>query len=75
MIFSSVPFLYYFLPAVLLCYFLVPRSIKNSVLLIFSLVFYGWGEPQLLFLMVLTILVFFLCGLAIGRAGEQKIKK
>ena len=75
MIFSSVPFLYYFLPAVLLCYFLVPRSIKNSVLLIFSLVFYGWGEPKLLFLMVLTILVFFLCGLAIEKANKSGWKK
>ena len=75
MIFSSVHFLYYFLPAVLLCYYLVPRSIKNSVLLIFSLVFYGWGEPKLLFLMVLTILVFFLCGLAIEKAKAPRWKK
>ena len=41
MLFSSVTFLYYFLPAVLILYFLVPRSLKNAVLLIASLVFYG----------------------------------
>ncbi len=75
MLFSSIPFLYYFLPAVLICYFLVPRRFKNAVLLLFSLVFYGWGEPKLLFLMVFTITLFFLCGLAIGKAQTQKGKK
>ena len=45
MLFSSIPFLYCFLPAVVLVYFLVPRSLKNTVLLLFSLLFYGWGEP------------------------------
>ena len=48
MLFSSIPFLYYFLPAVMLVYFLSPRVMKNSVLLIASLFFYGWGEPKLL---------------------------
>ena len=46
MLFSSVPFLFYFLPAVLLVYFLVPKRAKNGVLLLSSLVFYGWGEPH-----------------------------
>ncbi len=55
MIFSSIPFLYYFLPLVLLVYFLTPWRGKNAVLLIASLIFYGWGEPKLLGLMVLTI--------------------
>ena len=75
MLFSSIPFLYYFLPAVLITYFLVPWKLKNAVLLLFSLVFYGWGEPKLVFLMIFTISVFYLCGLAMGRAGEQKWKK
>ena len=75
MLFSSIPFLYYFLPAVLICYFLVPRVLKNTVLLVFSLVFYGWGEPKLLFLMVFTILLFYGCGLAIGKAAQRKWKK
>ena len=43
MLFSSIPFLYYFLPAVLILYFLVPKSWKNVVLLVSSLIFYGWG--------------------------------
>ena len=75
MLFSSIPFLYYFLPLVVLVYFLVPGRGKNVVLLVSSLIFYGWGEPKLLFLMMFTILLFYLCGLAIDRAGEKKQKK
>ncbi|MGM9658991.1 MAG: MBOAT family O-acyltransferase [Faecousia sp.] len=75
MIFSSIPFLYYFLPAVLAVYFLTPRRGKNAVLLLASLLFYGWGEPKLLWLMVFTIAVFYLCGLAIGRAESPRRKK
>jgi len=75
MLFSSIPFLYYFLPAVLILHFVVPRKFKNAVLLLFSLVFYGWGEPKLLFLMLFTIALFYFCGLAIGRAEGQKQKK
>ena len=75
MLFSSVPFLYYFLPAVLLIYFLVPRFLKNTVLLLSSLVFYGWGEPKLLFLMLFTIAMFYGCGLAIGKAQTKRWKK
>lgn len=62
MIFSSIPFLYYFLPAVALVYFCVPKRGKNAVLLLFSLIFYGWGEPKLVGLMIFTILSFYLCG-------------
>ncbi len=75
MIFSSIPFLYYFLPLVLLVYFLTPWRGKNAVLLIASLIFYGWGEPKLLGLMVLTIALFYGCGLAIGRCETKRWKK
>ena len=75
MVFSSIPFLYYFLPAVLLLYFLAPWKLKNAVLLFSSLFFYGWGEPKLLALMAFTIVLFYGCGLAIGRAEAQKVKK
>ena len=75
MLFSSIPFLYYFLPLVMLLYFLVPRRGKNTVLLLSSLVFYGWGEPKLLFLMIFTIVLFWACGLAMGRAAGQRQKK
>ena len=75
MLFSSIPFLFYFLPMVLALYFLVPRSLKNSVLLLFSLVFYAWGEPKYVFLMIATICLFFGCGIAIGKSKTQKLKK
>ena len=68
MLFSGIPFLYYFLPAVMACYFLAPKSLKNTVLLLFSLVFYAWGEPKFVVLMAVTIVVFYVCGLAIGKA-------
>ena len=72
MVFSSIPFLYYFLPAVILCYFLVPKKLKNTVLLLFSLLFYAWGEPKYVLLMVATILSFYLCGLAIAQSEKYK---
>ena len=75
MLFSSIPFLYYFLPTVMAVYFLSPWKLKNAVLLLSSLVFYGWGEPKLLFLMIFTIVLFWGCGLAMGRAGGQRQKK
>ena len=75
MLFSSIPFLYYFLPMVLAVYFLTPRKAKNTVLLVSSLIFYGWGEPKLLFLMVFTIVLFYFCGLAIGARPSARWKK
>ena len=75
MLFSSIPFLYYFLPVVLILYFLVPKACKNAVLLISSLVFYAWGEPKYVFLMIATICLFFFCGIAIGKSQTQKMKK
>lgn len=75
MLFSSIPFLYYFLPVVLIAYFIVPRRLKNAVLLLSSLFFYGWGEPIYLLLMLFSIVLFYGCGLAIGRAKRQPVKK
>jgi alginate O-acetyltransferase complex protein AlgI len=75
MLFSSIPFLYYFLPLVMVVYFLVPWKLKNTVLLIASLFFYGWGEPKYIFLMVATILIFYGCGILIERARTTTWKK
>ena len=58
MLFSSVPFLFYFLPAALLIYFAAPRQLKNAVLLLASLYFYAWGEP----IYVLLLLVYIVKG-------------
>lgn len=67
MVFSSVPFLYFFLPAVLLCYVIAPRKIKNLVLLVFSLLFYWWGEPKYALLMVFTITFCYFAGIIIEK--------
>ena len=75
MLFSSIPFLYYFLPAVLIVYFAVPKTLKNAVLLLSSLIFYGWGEPKYVLLMLATIAVFYACGLGIGSAKSAIAKK
>ena len=75
MLFSSLPFLYYFLPAVLIVYFPAPRWAKNGVLLLSSLFFYGWGEPKYVYLMIATIGLFYGCGLAIEGAKQQTWKR
>ena len=75
MIFSSIPFLYYFLPVVLLVYGLTPREGKNAVLLLFSLVFYGWGEPKYLAVMLVCTALGYGFGLALGRAGRPGVRK
>lgn len=75
MLFSGIPFLYYFLPAVLICYFLAPKAAKNSVLLLFSLVFYAWGEPKYVFLMMFTIVSGYVLGLLTEKyRGADKAK-
>ena len=75
MLFSSIPFLYYFLPSVLILYFLVPKKLKNTVLLISSLVFYGWGEPKYLILMVASIIIGYVSGLLIEATNEKSKKR
>lgn len=75
MLFSSIPFLYYFLPIVLIFYFLSPKKLKNTVLLISSLIFYGWGEPKYVFLMVATIFLGFVFGILTEKYRETDKKK
>lgn len=63
MLFSSIPFLFYFLPCVLVLYALSPKKLKNFTLLICSMVFYAWGEPRLVFLMLITVFGGYILGL------------
>ena len=65
MLFSSIPFLYYFLPVVLIVYFAVPKRLKNLVLLLASLFFYFWGERMYTILMLVTIVSSYVHGLLI----------
>lgn len=67
MIFSSIPFLFYFLPCVLLLYFIAPRKLKNTVLLLTSLFFYGWGEPKFLWFMIAAIIQGYVFGVLIEK--------
>ncbi len=75
MLFSSIPFLFYFLPAVLLCYAIAPKKLKNTVLFVFSLVFYAWGEPKYVFIMAASILSAWGLALLMDRAKTQKARK
>ena len=75
MLFSSVPFLFYFLPCVLLVYFIVPGKLKNSVLLLASLIFYGWGEPRYLPVMAVSILQGYVFGLLIERSRGRPLAR
>ena len=65
MLFSSIPFLYWFLPIVLLLYTAAPHRLKNIVLLLSSLFFYGWGEPRYVLWMLLAIVMAYLSGVLI----------
>ena len=72
MLFSSIPFLYYFLPLVLAVYFLTPARFRNAVLLLASLIFYAWGEPKSVLLMLASILSGYGFGLLQERYRGQK---
>ncbi len=75
MLFSSIPFLYAFLPLTATLYFAAPKKLKNGVLLLFSLVFYGWGEPKYLLLMLFSITQGYIFGLLIERTRESRRSK
>ena len=75
MLFSSIPFLFYFIPCMMLVYFLVPAKCKNAVLLAFSIFFYAWGGVTYALLMILAIIMGYVAGLLIERfRGTGKAK-
>lgn len=74
MLFSSLTFLFGFLPILLILYFIIKnRKYKNVVLLIFSLLFYAWGEPKYILLMLLTILIVYIFGILIDKFDREKV--
>lgn len=75
MVFSSVIFLFFFLPLVLTLYFSVPFKFKNAILLVFSLVFYAWGEPRYVLLMIFSILINYGFGIWIDQENSPHKKK
>ena len=75
MVFSSVTFLFYFLPIVLVLYYLVPNKLKNLILLISSFIFYFYGEPKYVLLMVFSIMSTYICGRLVDKyRGTKKSK-
>ena len=75
MLFSSITFLYYFLPLTLVLYFTVPKAFKNTALLLASLIFYGWGEPKYVIWMALSILLGYGFGLLVEKYREKRAGK
>ena len=75
MVFSSLTFLFAYLPAVLAVYFLVPFRFRNLVLLVVSLFFYGWGEPVYILVMIFSILFNWVFGRLIGQYRDTDRKK
>ena len=71
MVFSSISFIYYFLPCLLIAYFIVPKKFRNFVLFISSVVFYMYGEPKFVYIMLLDILIAYIS----GRLMEKYNKK
>ena len=67
MVFSSITFLFYFLPLVLFSYFLSPSKLKNLTLLIFSLIFYTFGEPKYIFIMIFSTIIDYIHALIIDK--------
>ena len=72
MVFSSLLFMFRFLPAVLLLYFLAPRRMRNVILFLFSLFFYAWGEPKYVFLMLFSITMDYGVGRLIDKHKKQQ---
>ncbi len=71
MVFSSLYFLFLYLPIVLLVYYITPLSWRNPWLLVVNLIFYGWGEPQYIVLMIFTIVLDYFAGLVVARCKAQ----
>ena len=75
MVFSSIPFIFFFLPVFLILYYLVPYKVKNILLLIFSLIFYAWGEPIYILLMIFSSVVDYTNGRMIEKYAQNNQKR
>ena len=75
MVFSSMTFLFGFLPIVLLIYYAAPKQVKNLVIMISGLLFYAWGEPVYVLVMLLTIAIDYSAGLLMERLGDRRKKR
>ena len=71
MVFTSITFLYYFLPIVLLIYFITPYKYRNGVLLLSSLIFYFYGEPKYILLMIFEVLLAYFSMLIVSKSNNK----
>lgn len=67
MVFTSISFIYYFLPILLLLYFISPKKLKNIILLLFSILFYFYGEPKYIILMIIEVIISYIGGIIIEK--------
>ena len=74
MVFSSITFLFAFLPAVLIVYYIAPKKLRNLVLFLFSLVFYAWGEAVYIWLMLASTVVAYVTGLLAEYLVRKKVR-
>ena len=75
MIFSSLSFIFFFLPLLLIIYFISKEKYRNYILLLFSLLFYSWGEPKYILLMILSIIINYYSALKIDKMKNKRSKK
>lgn len=75
MVFSTIPFLFFFFTSFLFLYYIAPYKLKNYVLLVFSLVFYAWGEPIYILLMLFTSFMDYCNGRLMNKYGKTKKKR
>lgn len=73
MLFTSISFLYYFLPIVLILYFIMPKKLKNFILLVSSLLFYFYGEPKYILLMIIEVLIAYIGAILIDKFKSKRI--
>ena len=72
MVFTSISFIYYFLP-LLICYFVIPKKFRNIILLMFSVLFYFYGDPKYILLMLIEVLISYVVGLLIDKYKNKNI--
>ena len=73
MLFTNISFLYYFLPALIIIYFIMPKKIKNIILFLASMIFYFYVEPKYILLMILEILIAYIGGILIKKYKNKKM--
>ena len=75
MVFSSITFLFYFLPIVLIVYYIAPNKLKNLVLFLASMLFYFFGEPKYIWLMLFSVTSIYIHGILIDKYKNTKYAK